>query len=229
MVRKEQEQQKATQLRRRGFSYREILEQVPVAKSTLSLWLRVVGLSKRQKQRLTEKKLAAAFRGAEQRRRMRLEMTKAAEIEAQKQFKKLRNNKLFFAGVMLYWAEGAKQKTHNVSQKVAFSNSDPRMIRLFLLWLTKIIGLKRDDFSFELYIHRTGDIRKSRRHWSKAVGCSEEEFRVYFKNNRVKKSYRRNTNAAYFGLLRVVVKRSTTLNRKISVWAHMVCDYCGVV
>lgn len=55
MIQKIEEKKKAIELRKQGLSYREILEQIPVAKSSLSLWLRSVGLSKKQKQRLTEK------------------------------------------------------------------------------------------------------------------------------------------------------------------------------
>ena len=55
---KPEEKWKAVELRRKGLSYREILQHVPVAKSTLSLWLRTVGLSRPQTQRLTEKRLA---------------------------------------------------------------------------------------------------------------------------------------------------------------------------
>ena len=55
--------EKALILRKEGSSYNEILMQVPVAKSTLSLWLRSVGLSKVQKQRLTDKKRASRERG----------------------------------------------------------------------------------------------------------------------------------------------------------------------
>jgi len=54
----------AISLRQGGRSYSEILQKVSVAKSTLSLWLREVGLSKKQHQRLTQKRLKAAQRGA---------------------------------------------------------------------------------------------------------------------------------------------------------------------
>lgn len=57
MIEKTLEKLKAIKLRREGLSYREILRYVPVAKSTLSLWLRDVGLAKRQTQRLTKKDL----------------------------------------------------------------------------------------------------------------------------------------------------------------------------
>src|SRR5207249_316451 len=61
------ERERAIELRRHGLSYREIRAQVPVAKSTLSLWLRQVGLAKAQRQRLTERRLAAAHRGSQKR------------------------------------------------------------------------------------------------------------------------------------------------------------------
>src|SRR5207247_3622548 len=48
------ERERAIELRRHGLSYREIRAQVPVAKSTLSLWLRQVGLANAQRQRLAD-------------------------------------------------------------------------------------------------------------------------------------------------------------------------------
>ncbi len=61
---KNSQKEKAIALRRKGLSYSEILKEIPVAKSTLSLWLRSVGLAKKQKQRLTEKKRLGQLRGA---------------------------------------------------------------------------------------------------------------------------------------------------------------------
>jgi len=57
---------------RKGFFYHEILQKAPVAKSTLSLWLRSIGLSVQQKQRLTARKYAAALRGSQKRREQRI-------------------------------------------------------------------------------------------------------------------------------------------------------------
>jgi orotate phosphoribosyltransferase-like protein len=44
-----QEKEKAVELRRKGLSYKEILKQVPVAKSSLSLWLKDLPLTKDEK------------------------------------------------------------------------------------------------------------------------------------------------------------------------------------
>ena len=60
---KEKLKQKAIKLRRQGKTYSEILTEVPVAKSTLSLWLREVDLSITQKQRITEKKKKSTKKG----------------------------------------------------------------------------------------------------------------------------------------------------------------------
>jgi hypothetical protein len=57
------EKEKAIDLRKKGLSYNEILKKVPVAKSTLSLWFRDIGLAVRQRQRLTAKKSCAKKSG----------------------------------------------------------------------------------------------------------------------------------------------------------------------
>src|SRR3989344_5942990 len=125
---KQELQEKAIKLRKGGLTYSEILNQIPVAKSTLSLWLRSVGLSKQQEQTLTKKKLEAAKRGGMRKREIRLEMIEKMNKDAAEEIDRLITKDLWLAGVMLYWAEGAKQKDHNVSQKVCFSNSDPAII-----------------------------------------------------------------------------------------------------
>jgi hypothetical protein len=45
--------ERAIMLRKKGLSYREILVEIPVAKSTLTEWFKTVGLTVAQKQRLT--------------------------------------------------------------------------------------------------------------------------------------------------------------------------------
>jgi len=78
------EKERAIKLREKGFSYSEILKWIPVSKSTLSLWLKRVGLSKIQKQRLTEKKLAAALRGARAKREQKIELINKIHKEEEK-------------------------------------------------------------------------------------------------------------------------------------------------
>ncbi|MDP3015100.1 MAG: hypothetical protein Q8N28_01670 [bacterium] len=223
--------EKAINLRKLGFSYSEILKQIPVAKSTLSLWLRSVGLSKKQKQRLTEKKLASMQRGAIAKRNKRIEIVRLIKNKAISEIKNISNRELWLIGVSLYWAEGSKSKPHNISQGVTFSNSDPMMIKVFMEWLRKILKIPENDIKYEIYIHENSKnkVVDSIQYWSKITKASQNKFKyVYFKRNKVN-TKRKNTNENYYGLVRILVNKSTNLNRKISGWIEGILGNCGVV
>ncbi len=219
---------KAITLRKSGLSYSEILKQIPVAKSTLSLWLINVGLSKGQKQRLTEKKLESAHRGGERRRQNRLKQIEEINKSAKNEIKKLINNPLWLSGTMLYWAEGSKQRIHTVSHGTIFNNSDPLMIKIFILWLKKIAQVDTKSLKFELYIHESGNVEKALNHWTKICSCKKKDIRVYFKRNKIRTN-RTNTGDDYHGLIRITVPKSSVLNRKISGWIKGLCEYWGIV
>ena len=212
---------KAIKLRKKGFSYSEILQTVPVAKSTLAIWLQSVGLSKKQKQRLTDKKLASALRGAARKKEKRLTLSELLKNTAKNEVGKISDRELFLIGAALYWAEGSKQKDHNVSARVRFSNSDPNMIKLFLLWLNKICNIKKKDIRCDLYIHEKANINGAKFFWEKQVGTPVQG--VYFKKPKATK--RKNIGDNYFGLVSINVKRSTNLNRIISGWIDGICKY----
>lgn len=216
MVQYDVEKERAIALRKEGLSYREILSKVSVAKSTLGLWFKGVGLSKEQKQRLTQKRIDAALRGAARRKEQRILATQASIHLAWEEFKRVKNRGLWLAGVMLYWAEGSKQKATNISQGVKFSNSDPAMIRLFLRWLDAIVGIPPQDILCELYIHRTGNVEKALQYWNSHL-TPLKIGPVYYKQNKIL-TLRKNTGEGYNGLVTLRVRKSTNLNRKISAW-----------
>lgn len=222
------EKKRAINLRKQGFSYSEILEETPVAKSTLSLWLRSVGLSKKQKQRLTEKKLAAMKRGWEAVHTKRLLLVEGIKKKAKKEIGKINKRELWLIGTALYWAEGHKEKEYKAGQRVMFDNSDPRMILLFARWLEEICQIPQDNLIYDLYIHETADWRIARRYWAKALSISTDRFRVYFKKNKIK-TKRKNKGENYRGLIRITVIRSTNFNRKINGWIEGICEHCRVV
>lgn len=227
MISKLDERVKAIELRQQGLSYNEILKSVPVAKSTLSLWLRSVKLAKRQEQQLTEKRRLAQIKGAQVRHNQRLESSKLIMSEALGEIGEISERELKLIGAALYWAEGSKQKEHTVSQRVIFSNSDPFMIMLFLRWLKFICKINSQNLIFELFIHESGDINKAKIFWTKLLKINEGILRVYFKKHKITK--RKNIGNNYVGLLRISVRKSTDLNRKISGWIEGIHKNCGVV
>lgn len=218
-------------LRKQGLSYREILSEITVAKSTLSLWLRKVGLSKMQAQRLTNKKRAALIKGATRKREIRIARTKKIQTDASKEIGVITERDLLMLGIALYWAEGSKQKEHLVSQRIAFANSDPKMINLFIYWLRQSLRVEKERISLSLYIHSNHKHRLDivKQYWSDETGYPVESFaKVYFKRHN-RRTLRKNTGDTYYGLVRVDVRSSTDLNRKVAGWIQGLQKHWGVV
>lgn len=78
---------------------------------------------------------------------------------------------LKLAGVMLYWAEGAKG-----GASVKFVNSDPAMVKIFLDFLRSVCCIHEERL--KLLIHRYPDQNEEalRTFWSKITGVSEGNF-----------------------------------------------------
>ncbi len=217
MIIKSLEKKKAITLRKKGLTYTEILALVPVAKSTLSLWLQDVGLAKKQTQRLTAKRYAAQVRGGQARRDKRISDTEEIFLDAQKEVGKLTTRDLFMIGVALYWGEGTKQKTYRPSVRLCFTNSDPDMVRVFMKWIREFTNVRDEDIGLEIYIHdnhkdQTSEFQKywlgvTELHSTNVLGI------VYKKHNP--KTARKNSADSYRGLVAIKVRRSTMLNRRV--------------
>ena len=224
--------EQAITLRREGKTYSEILARIPVAKSTLSLWLRDVGLSKPQIQRITEKRVQARLRGAFRKREIRESLTKEILDLSTKEIGTVSFRELWLIGVALYWAEGSKEKVYRPTCGVKFTNGDPTMIRVFLSWLQTVCKIKPDEIIFEIYIHENTPhpVAEIKEYWSEQTGFSTSFFtRIYYKKNKLSKTKRRNVGALYYGLVRVTIRRSSTLNRKIAGWTQGIIENWGVV
>jgi len=230
MIVKEREKELAIKLRRQGRTYREILMDVQVAKSTLSLWLREVGLSKSQKQRITQKRLRAGLRGAMVKKQQRIDSTNIIKASAKRDVKHISKRELWLIGVALYWAEGDKEKTWSKSSMLRFGNSDPNMVKVYIKWLLSILSVDRSQINFRIALHTNNKHRllEIEKYWLNVTGFSKKYFqRVTYKKHNPKTN-RKNIEANYFGLLNVNVKRSTALNRKVAGWVEGIVDACSI-
>ena len=222
---------RAIALRREGNTYSEIMKIIPVAKSTLSEWLKSVGMVKEVKQIFTEKRRLASLRGGQAKRRQRIERSNKIFNLAESEIGKLSKRELWLLGIALYWAEGSKEKEGRPGSGVIFVNSDYEMIILFLKWLTEIIGLKEDEIRCELYIHDSyrKEVARFQKYWAQKTGLPLSYFdTVYYKRNKIN-TKRKNVGDLYNGQLRVKVCRSSTLNRRIAGWVRGINKYWGVV
>ena len=223
---KRSEQRDALSLRRRGVSYGDIRARLGIAKSTLWRWLKADGLVETQSQRLTELKRQAQRKGAATVKAQCLSRTRAVKAQGRREFGSFSQRDLFVIGTALYWAEGTKQKPHNIAQRVVFTNSDPAMLRLFLQWLRDICHVPNDLLTFELYIHTSGDNEAAKRFWSATLRVPSERFRIRLKRHQ-RSSSRRNVGERYVGLVRITVQRSAQLNRRIAGWIEGLCQFTG--
>lgn len=222
------EKEKAIKLRREGKTYSEILAEIPVAKSTLSEWLKSVQLAKPQKQRITKKRIDSALRGARVRYETRISEIKGLERSGVVEIGKLSDRDLWLIGIALYWAEGSKQYEHSPSTGVVFNNSDARMIRIFLKWLEQM-GVPKSVICFELYVHETrkSEAETFKRWWAQELEVPSPKLdRIYFKKGNPKTN-RKNVADLYHGLVRIKVNSSTVLNRRVSGWVHGIVASLG--
>ncbi len=223
--------EKAINLRKQGRTYSEIMKEVPVAKSTISLWLRDVGLSVVRKQILTEKRRLAQLRGAEAQKRNRIKRQTDIIGYAKKEVGNMTERELWLIGTALYWAEGSKEKEFRPGTRVSFSNSDPQMIMLYLKWLKICTKVSWNDVSADLYIHESHrpNVGLVLDKWSEILSVPKSFFKaVYYKRNKIN-TKRKNTGALYLGLLRVNIRASSELNRRITGWIAGINKYWGIV
>lgn len=220
--------ERAIELRKEGKTYREILQEIRVAKSTLSGWLKDISLAKSQEHRITLKKRIAQRKAVEAVKLKRKKVTQELINSGIKDIDKINARDLFILGVGLYWAEGAKQKeVFNISQAVDFTNSDVFVIKVFLRWLYVCCGVDTSSIKFELYIHESvgvAGIKEAVKWWKSNLGIAEtKEIKCRLKRHEL--SSRRHI-FDYHGQFRVKVLKSTNLNRKISGWiAGIMCNF----
>lgn len=215
---------KATILRLKGYSYSEIAKKLNVSKSTLSLWLRNVVLSNDARQNILVKKRNGQLKGAlgksESRKKREIEIITHALHE----INVISQRELWLLGVMAYWCEGAKQRKGNISQRVVFSNSDPFLVTLFVKWLKDICLIDDNDISYSIYIHENGNIGQAINYWEGILALNTISLRsIIIKKNKtsINRNYK---DISYYGQMRIVVSKSTDLNRKIKGWTLGIND-----
>jgi hypothetical protein len=203
-------------LRRMGLSYREISAVIPVTKGTLSGWCRDIPLRDERRGELLGKRGGRAQVGALLRARAeeRAAMIRSA---ARDEARTLLADPFWVAGVVAYWAEGAKRQN-----EMLFSNSDVRMVTLFIRWAETYLGASRCAMTIKLHLH-TGQDEDERRHfWSAATGIPQMNFRkTYLKPEGT--GHRK--NMLYNGTASVRIPRSSSLLHRVQGWIDAVAEH----
>jgi hypothetical protein len=211
----------AIALRKKGLSYNDILKQVPVARSSLSLWLKDLPLTKNEKlvlrDRLDKNISRGRIKAASVLRSNRLQREKDLLPIAQAEFEKYACDPLFQLGIGLYWAEGAKS-----SGGVMFTNSDIEMVEVMLKWFENFTTYTRNSLRYRLYIHKPYAHENCEQQWADGLQVPRSAF--------TPTSYKPTSKgikirANYIGCMRVEVPKSSKLLFTLKIWTNLLVEY----
>lgn len=205
------ERKEARKLRTQGLSIREIAERTGCAKSSVSEWVRDILLTPEQIERLELKQDRARAKAAnhpnspkQKWARIRDDIMRSGE----KDIPPLRSLfTLKLIGSVLYWAEGYKASINMVN----FSNSDPNMVALMMLFFRKVCKVPEEKFRGVVHIHPHLDKEKAEKFWSEVSGIPVKRFhKTQFGISRASKHKR---DTLPLGTFRIVVCDTRLLSR----------------
>ncbi|MFA5830508.1 MAG: hypothetical protein WC878_01625 [Candidatus Paceibacterota bacterium] len=124
------------------------------------------------------------------------------------------DEKLKLAGIMLYWGEGTKN-----GNTVAFSNSNPEMIVVFLRFLRVVCGISDDRLKALLHIYQDHDDDELKSFWVKKTGIPEKNFYKSFVHGVKTGTYKQNSKYGTISLRYSDKKLLHTINDWILEYA----------
>ena len=162
-------------LRRCGLSYGEIMDLIPVKKSTLATWCRDVALTAEQIAAIKSRRAPEPGkpRDTQRKRRREIEMIRAqASLEAEH----LVHDPLWTAGVAMYWGEGFKTQS-----QLGIAMADPFGLRLFMKWAYRY-HKPETGFRARINLHADNDENAARHWWSTQLAVPLDAFsKTYIK------------------------------------------------
>jgi len=207
---------KARKLRGRGLSIKDIEKRLNVSRSSASIWVRDVVLTKKQINKLYLNRKNGSLKGSYiasiNKIKRTKELTDKAIEEGKKKIRSLSVRDFLIAGTAMYFAEGTKSLTN-----VSFSNSDPRAIKFMANWFRRVCDVPEDKFRCNLYIHDNLNEKLAKKYWAKLINIPLEKFRKSYivKNNK----HRLRKVRHIYGILKITIS-DANLSRKISGWVY---------
>lgn len=205
----------AQKLRKSGNSIKDIAGLLKVSKSSASQWCRDIKLTNEQINFLNNKMKNSGYwgrlKGALLQKEKRQRKIQKYITEGSKEVSQLSSRDWLMLGLGLYLGEGGK------GRQFQFSNSNPKIIKLIIIWLEKIFKIKKEEFILRFAINKIHKKRELiiKNFWSKFISISQDQFRkttiIKSKNKKVYKNFDN-----YFGVLTIRLRKSTDLQCKIN-------------
>lgn len=224
---KPSEKKHAIALRRKGFSIKDIAEKVGVSRGSVSVWVRDISLSGKQRARLKQKMIdgghAGRLAGAAWNKQQRLIRLAKHKENALQKIKKVSTQDLFFLGLGLYWGEGFKSE----KASAGFSNSDPRVINVMVVWLEQCMNIPRDRLRMQIFISDThrGRAQVIERYWLEVTGLPKSQCAKIIFLPKTKKFYE--NKDSYYGVCTIRILKGTEIRDRINSLIQRTFDVHG--
>lgn len=185
------EKEKARLLRKQGKSINEIVKEQGFSKASVSVWVRDIVLTKKQKNKISEK--GRSVESIEKRRINRLlneQKKRQVTIDlAKKDITAISSDQLRIIGSILYLGEGSK--TRLGSAKIA--NGDPIVIKIMMKFFRETCLVPEKKFRVHIHTFDHADIEKTEKYWSQVTGIPRSQFYKTYIKQSIASSHKRKT------------------------------------
>lgn len=189
-------------------TYGEIMNLIPVGKGTLAYWCKDIQLTEEQIDAIKVRIPSRRGVPTDTNWKRRLEIQRI-RTEAQESFTTLRHDPMWVAGVVMYWAEGAK-----TTPRLGMANTDARALRLFISWVRTYLD-PNAEFVLALHLHAGNDDDEAKRWWANALGLGNVPF---FETFVKPPGTGHRKNRWLHGVCRVQVRRSANVYNTTMEW-----------
>lgn len=178
MIRKPKEKSRSILLRQKGYSLKEISNELHISKSTASLWLKDVKISPEAQERLEKTGRSGTLRGLGTIQVRWQSIQKRIEKETENITREvlssisLDKNYFKLLAALIFWCEGGKRS----KSQVRFINSDPALVQTFLLLFRKGFTINEEKLRAMLQLHEYHNETVQRQFWSKITGIPIKRF-----------------------------------------------------
>lgn len=209
-----EDKQRARELRTQGWSYNDILKEVGVSKSTLSLWLRDIPLTGEQISALSCKFRAGREKFIHKMRVRRDDRWAEYHWEAEAEYAVLSQDPAFMFGLALYIGEGSKTQPNSLR----LSNCNPGVIRKGLQFFLKI-GVSPTSVRCAVHLHPGLCVETAETHWQEITGLLPAQFyKTTVALSRASSGTK--TNVQRYGTCHLVIHQ-TRLRQKMEKWMEL--------
>lgn len=187
-------------MRAEGWSVREIEQELGVARSSVSVWVRDIVLGPSQLERLLTRTRPGQIVAAQRKAAAAREVRRGYQLEGRRLIHEREPS--YAAGCMLYWAEGAKAR--NV---VDFCNADPELVTTFAAFLRRHFEVTdaRMRIACNLFADHVERQREIENFWLERLGLPETSLRKSQVNVYSKYSQKKRINKLPYGTCKLVV------------------------